>query len=111
MLLDIEVQGALQVKRNYPGAVLIFIAAPSFAELEKRLRGRGDTSDDAIRLRLETARWEYEQAVRYDYVVANDRVETCVSKILSILTAERCKLEHNNDILKEALSYVISPHV
>ena len=111
VLLDIEVQGALQVKRNYPGAIMIFIAAPSFGELEKRLRGRGDTTEDAIRLRLETARWEYEQAVRYDYVVANDNVDTCVDKILSILKAEHCRMEHNHEILKEALSYVISPHV
>ena len=58
VLLDIEVQGALQVKRSYPDAVLIFIAAPSFGELEYRLRARGDTAEDAVRLRLQTARRE-----------------------------------------------------
>ena len=111
VLLDIEVQGALQVKQNYPEAVMIFIAAPSFSELEQRLRGRGDTSEEAMRLRLETARWEYEQGLHYDYVVTNDDVSRCADKILSILTAERCRVQHNHEILKEALSYVISPDV
>lgn len=111
VLLDIEVQGALQVKKAYPEAILIFVAAPSFQELEKRLRTRGDTAEDAVRLRLQTARWEYEQAQNYDYIVANDDVSQCVKKLLAILTAERCRLEYNDEILKEASSYVISPHV
>ena len=111
VLLDIEVQGALQVKRSYPDAVLIFIAAPSFGELEYRLRTRGDTAEDAVRLRLQTARREYEQANCYDYIVANDDIDRCVQKLLAILTAEGCRRKYNDEILKEALSYVISPHV
>ncbi len=111
VLLDIEVQGALQVKRSYPDAVLIFIAAPSFGELEHRLRARGDTAEDAVRLRLQTARREYEQANFYDYIVANDDIDRCVQKLLAILTAEGCRRKYNDEILKEALSYVISPHV
>ena len=111
VLLDIEVQGALQVKRSYPDAVLIFIAAPSFGELEYRLRARGDTAEDAVRLRLQTARREYEQANFYDYIVANDDIDRGVQKLLAILTAEGCRRKYNDEILKEALSYVISPHV
>ncbi|MEI3130067.1 MAG: hypothetical protein V8S89_04285 [Oscillospiraceae bacterium] len=64
-----------------PDAVLIFIAAPSFGELEYRLRARGDTAEDAVRLRLQTARREYEQANCYDYIVANDDIDRCVQKL------------------------------
>lgn len=94
-----------------PTRVLIFIAAPSFGELEYRLRARGDTAEDAVRLRLQTARREYEQANCYDYIVANDDIDRCVQKLLAILTAEGCRRKYNDEILKEALSYVIPPHV
>lgn len=92
VVLDIEPIGALNVKRQRPDAVLIFIIPPSLEELERRLRGRGDTSEEQIQMRLERARWEMEQSVYYDHVVINDRVDTCVEEILNII----CKtLEEN----------------
>jgi guanylate kinase len=85
VILDIEPNGAFNVRKSCPNAVLIFIAPPSVEELERRLRGRGDTSEDQMRIRLERAKWELEQSKKYDYVVVNDRVEICVGEILNII--------------------------
>ena len=85
VLLDIEPNGAFIVRKARPDAVLIFIAPPSLEELEKRLRSRGDTPEDQIKLRLERAAWEMEQGKQYDYYVVNDQVETCAEKILKII--------------------------
>lgn len=101
ILLDIEVQGALNVKRRRPDAVLIFMLAPSFQEIERRLTGRGDTAPDLIRNRLERARWEYTQAPQYDYLVVNDNVERAVAEIEAILLAEKCKTPNRIQYLKE----------
>ena len=103
ILLDIEVVGALNVKRRRPDAVLIFMVAPSFSEIEKRLMGRGDKALDLIKGRLERARWEYSQASQYDYLVVNDNVEHAVSDIISIITAEKCKTKEREHYLKEEL--------
>ena len=89
VILDIEPNGAFNVRRKRPDAVLIFIAPPSMEELERRLRGRGDTPEEQIALRLARAQWEMEQGRQYDYTVVNDRVETCANTILNII-AECC---------------------
>ena len=101
VLLDIEVQGALRVKSRRPDAILIFMLAPSFRDIETRLNGRGDTAPELIRERLERARWEYTQAVNYDYLVVNDNVDKAVSEILAILKAEKCKARERLHLLKE----------
>ena len=85
VILDIEPVGAFSVRKSCPDATLIFIAPPSMEELERRLRGRGDTPDDQIEKRLERARWEMEQASQYDHVVINEQVETCAAEILKII--------------------------
>ena len=85
VILDIEPVGAFNVRAQCPEAVLIFIAPPSYEELERRLRSRGDTPEDQIQVRLERARWEMEQSQKYDYIVINDQVETCAAKILEII--------------------------
>lgn len=85
VLLDIEPKGAKQVKEKAPDAVLIFIMPPSVAELERRLRGRGDTSEEQIQMRMERATWEMEQRVWYDHVVINDDPERCAQEILKII--------------------------
>ena len=85
VLLDIEPNGAKQVKESAPDAVLIFIMPPSVPELERRLRGRGDTSEEQIRLRMERATWEMEQRSWYDHVVINDDAERCADEILNII--------------------------
>ena len=85
VILDIEPNGAFNVRKVWPEAVLIFIAPPSFEELDRRLRSRGDTSEEQIRVRQERVRWEMEQSKQYDYVVINDQVEACVDEILNII--------------------------
>lgn len=103
ILLDIEVQGALNVKKRRPDAVLIFMMAPSFAELERRLSGRGDTAPDVVCERLNHAKWEFSHANEYHYLVVNDQVENAVNEIISIMTAEKCKMETRIHVLKEEL--------
>ena len=85
VLLDIEPKGAEIVKATRPDATLIFIMPPSMEELERRLRGRGDTSEDQIRMRMERANWEMEQRSWYDYVVVNDDAQRCADEILKII--------------------------
>ena len=85
VLLDIEPNGAKQVKQAAPEALLIFIMPPSVEELERRLRGRGDTPEDQIQMRMERAVWEMEQRSWYDYVVTNDDAERCADEILKII--------------------------
>lgn len=88
VMLDIEPNGAFNVRRERPDAVLIFIAPPSLAELEARLRGRGDTDEKQIHKRLKRVAWEMEQSKLYDYVVVNDRVADCADQILKILAGK-----------------------
>lgn len=85
VILDIEPNGAFNVRRERADAVLIFIAPPSLEELERRLRSRGDTSEEQIQVRQARVAWEMEQSKQYDYIVVNDRVENCARKILEII--------------------------
>ena len=88
VILDIEPNGAFNVRKEKDDAVLIFIAPPSLEELERRLRGRGDTSEEQIKIRQARVAWEMEQSKQYDYVVVNDIVERCAAEILEIIARE-----------------------
>ncbi|MBR2937217.1 MAG: guanylate kinase [Oscillospiraceae bacterium] len=88
VILDIEPNGAFNVRKARADAVLIFIAPPTLEELERRLRGRGDTSEEQIRVRQARVAWEMEQSKQYDYVVINDRAEACAEEILQIIARE-----------------------
>ncbi len=88
VVLDIEPAGAFAFRKVRPEAVLIFIAPPSLEELERRLRDRGDTDEDQIRLRSGRVAWEMEQSKQYNYIVINDQVDTCVAEILHIIAQE-----------------------
>ena len=85
VILDIEPNGAFNVRKARPDATLVFIMPPSREELERRLRSRGDTSEEQITIRMARADWEMEQSAKYDYVVINDQVETCADQILKII--------------------------
>lgn len=92
VLLDIEVMGAVQVKTSFPDALMLFLTPPSVESLERRLRNRGDTSDEDIARRLDIARWQLEVAEeRFDHIVVNDSVEDAVQRILRILRAPSTK--------------------
>jgi len=92
VLLDIDTQGAAQLRARYPEAVLIFIVAPSMADLEQRLRERRSDAGSAIATRLERARLEVPQWRRYDYLIVNRDVKEAVEQLASIIQAERCRV-------------------
>jgi guanylate kinase len=92
VLLDIDVQGAKKIKRQYPHAVSIFVLPPSWQELEKRLALRGTERREVIRQRLESARREIRQIMRYDYFVVNQEVGQALISLKSIITAERLRI-------------------
>jgi guanylate kinase len=91
LLLDIDVQGAEQIKRKIAGAVSIFILAPNRQELEKRLRHRSEDAEPVIQRRLVTASREIENYPKYDYILVNDRLPDSIEALKSILLAERLK--------------------
>ena len=92
ILLDIDTQGATQLRARYPEAVLIFIVAPSMAELEQRLRERRSDPGSAIATRLERARHEVTLWRRYDYLIVNRDVKEAMEQLESIIQAERCRV-------------------
>ena len=92
VLLDIDVQGALQVKRRYPEAVLIFITTPTFEDLGRRLRSRSSETEGQIRRRLADARRELKYLPHYDYNVVNDRIPLALKRLEAILDAESLKI-------------------
>lgn len=97
VLLKIDVQGALQVREQYPEALLVFIAPPSEEELERRLRGRDAQADPRdLERRLGIARAELALAPGYDYLVVNDRIETAVEALRAIVIAERCRVRRRS---------------
>lgn len=108
VVLEIEVQGALQVMRRRPDAISIFIAPPSFEELARRLNGRGDTPPDVAEKRLRIAVEECKNAPRYQYTIINDTVSEAAARIRAILTAEACRSEYTTIQLKEDESYAVS---
>lgn len=89
VLLEIEVQGALQVRERVPDALLVFIAPPSFDELTRRLTGRGTEQDPDREVRLATARRELEARAHFDEVVVNDDVDRCAAEVAAIVARQR----------------------
>ena len=100
VILDIEVQGAVQVSEKRPETVLIFVAPPSWTELERRLNERGTDSPEKIRQRLQRAKEEMESASTYDYIVINDSVEKAVAELDAIMTAEHCRPQERLKIIE-----------
>ncbi len=99
LILEIEVEGALNVKRLYPEAILIMLLPPSFAVQEARLRGRGTETEDKIQKRLARTREELPEIVHYDYVVYNydGGVDACADDIRAIVRAEKCAVKRHPD--------------
>lgn len=101
VILEIDVQGALQVKKNCPEAVLVFTAPPSFEVLRERLTGRGTESEEVIKERLNAAVEEFKMIGEYDYIIVNDTVEVAANELNAIFTAEKCKMVNNEKFIKE----------
>lgn len=101
VLLEIDVQGALQVKKAFQEAVLIFIMPPSFDELRNRITGRGTETEERIERRLSEAAGEVKQAVSYDYIVVNDNLEKAVSDVQAAVRAEHLKKNEQMYLIDE----------
>lgn len=101
IILEIDIQGALQVKKNYPLGVFIFILPPSLNELKNRIEGRGTDSKEVILKRMQSAYDELNYAFEYDYVVLNDEVESAVSKIQCIISAEKSRAIRKKAIINK----------
>lgn len=86
MVLDVEPNGAMAIRKLYPDAVLIFLTPPSIDALETRMRGRGGADETEIQTRLSRAAWEIAQSEHYDYVVVNDVLDDCVAEVLRIIS-------------------------
>lgn len=106
VLLEIEVQGAATVKQKCPDAVLIFVIPPTFEELSRRLHGRATDSEDVIEGRLNQAMSEYKQIPFYDYLVINDSVPNATQEILSILSAEGCRVDQRLPVIQNQIEGV-----
>ena len=103
LILEIEVEGAMNIKRTYPEAILIMLLPPSFSKQEERLRGRGTETEDVILKRLERTREEVPFVNQYDYVVYNrdGGVEICAEDIRSIVRAEQCSVRRHKEASHE----------
>ena len=99
VILEIEIQGAMQIKAKNPEAVLIFVTPPSFEELRNRLVGRGTETADVIESRLRRASEEAEGMSSYDYILVNDQVEDCVDRLHQIILSERAKAQRNEEFI------------
>ena len=103
VVMDVDVVGALNIKKRLPEAVLVFLTAPSLEEIRRRLEKRGDVAPELMEKRMERAKWEYSQAGQYDYLVVNDTVEHAAQELLAIMTAEKCKMMDRIHCIKEEL--------
>ena len=99
VILEIEIQGAMQIKAKNQEAVLVFVTPPSFEELRNRLVGRGTETADVIESRLRRASEEAEGMPSYDYILVNDQVEDCVDRLHQIILSERAKAQRNEEFI------------
>ena len=104
MVIEVDVNGAAQIRKKMPEAVSIFIMPPSFAELKRRLSGRGTESEELIQKRLNSALGEIKRAVEYDYIVVNEDIAAAADDIMSVILSSRLKTDRQTKIIDEVLS-------
>jgi len=92
VIKDIDVQGAAQIRRNYPGAVFVYVVPPSVADIERRLRGRSSESEESIQRRLAACTFELDQWHAYDYLVINDDLEKAAQDLTALIRAHRLRI-------------------
>lgn len=101
VILEIEIQGALKIRKQYPNALLLFVSTPSAKELRRRLSGRGTETEEVIDRRLQRAAQEAEGIEEYDYIVINDDLEACVKELHEIIDAARHTPGRNMEFIEE----------
>ncbi len=108
VFIEVDVNGAKNIRKRLPEAISIFVMPPSFAELKRRLSSRGTESDEVIALRLSAALREIQRAKEYDYIVVNDELSAAVEDVISIIRASKCSLKIQKNIINEVLKNVKS---
>ncbi|MEG1952641.1 MAG: guanylate kinase [Hydrogenoanaerobacterium sp.] len=101
VILEIEVQGAMQIKKAYPEVLTIFVMPPSMCELKKRLTERRTEDEAAISRRIDTAQKELQMAYDYDYIVINDKIDAAAQRLKAILCAEKCSAKYMKEFIDE----------
>ena len=101
VILEIEIQGAMKIKEQYPDTVLLFVTPPSAEELKRRLVGRGTETEDVIESRLVRAVQESEGMELYDYLIVNDDLETCVDEVHAIIQSEHDRASRNGSFIEK----------
>lgn len=104
IIIEVDVNGAAQIRQKLPEAVSIFIMPPSFEELKRRLRGRGTESEELIEKRLNSALGEIKRATEYDYIIVNDNITAAADDILSVILSSSFKTDRQKNIIDEVLS-------
>lgn len=103
IIIEVDVNGAAQIRKKLPEAVTVFIMPPSFAELKRRLVGRGTESEELIEKRLRSALDEIRRAKEYDYIIVNDDAAAASQSLMSVIKACRLKTERQKNIINEVL--------
>ncbi|MGB9840203.1 guanylate kinase [Thermovenabulum sp.] len=101
VILEIDIQGAKQIKQNWKDAVFIFILPPNLEELKRRIEKRGSETEESLRLRLMCALDELKALSSYDYVIVNDDIDKAVEKLQAIILAEKCRVYRNQDLINK----------
>ena len=104
IIIEVDVNGAAQIRQKLPEAVSIFIMPPSFAELKRRLVGRGTESEELIEKRLDSALGEIKRAAEYDYIIVNDSITAAADDIMSVILSSSFKTDRQKNIIDEVLS-------
>ena len=104
IIIEVDVNGAAQIREKLPEAVSIFIMPPSFDELKRRLKGRGTESEELIEKRLNSALGEIKRAAEYDYIIVNDNITAAADNILSVILSASFKTDRQKTIIDEVLS-------
>lgn len=104
IIIEVDVNGAAQIRKKLPEAVSIFIMPPSFHELKRRLRGRGTESEELIEKRLNSALGEIKRAAEYDYIIVNENITAAADDILSVILSSSFKTDRQKNIIDEVLS-------
>ena len=104
VILEIEIQGALKVKEQYPDAILLFIMPPNALTLKNRLTGRGTETEEVIDARLKRAADEAEGIEAYDYILINDDLDACVEQMHCLIQGQHCRVSQNLELIQQMRS-------
>ena len=107
VLMDVDAQGARNIRDHFQDSVLIYVLPPSLGILERRLKTRGTDAENALRMRLEKAAIEIKECVWYDYIIINNELEKAVEETQAVITAERCRSARREQVVKKIFAHYV----